>query len=320
MGFGGGLGDALAGTFRNDVFGTSALSRSAQNVAEQQWQMANDYSTDINKTAKDSADRANLIAASPDQLATLTQNLGYAQKQAASDQRLLDAIDPAIMEASKQALSILQGGQSATTSAMSNQLQRRRQQLVNSLREQYGPGAENSAMGQKMLRDFDLQSDTQLAQTNQNSLAQLFGMGTTRVNGAGISNVNAASGALQNFNQQRIGTEFMGLGSILDAKNRGYAARSGTAGAGETANIMNSSAQQSFWNNWSNSSMAFGEAFGGFGMGSGKKSQKDDGGSNFSFGGGGGGGGGWGGSSGGFQLANSGSTNQNFWGSNPYKN
>lgn len=283
------FGAGLGGDWRNDVFGTTELSNSAQDVAMQRQRMAQSQADQYRQTAQAGFDKAALMSQSPQQLQALTSNLATAQKQADSDQKLMDAIDPAVMEASKQALSILQGGGAASQNPLMASLNNQRTQLVNSLREQYGPGAETSAIGQNALRQFDLQAN----QASVGSLGNLFGMmqqGSQTKSMLGQASMGGMSQAAQGFGQygmQGADTQLRGTQMLLGGQQMGNSGLMDTVGANQVATMMQKGQQQAMFNKWSDSSFAFGEAFGGMGMGSAKGGGGGGGGSN--------GGGSWGG-------------------------
>lgn len=316
-GFGGGLGDTLAGGFRNDVFGTSKQAAHAQNAALQQQAEAQAQ----RREAMDFADRtskslADMAKASPAEMAAYERSLGAADAQLAQSERLMQSIDPALMEASKQVLGLLRGEQSGIGNAIGNQRAAQRQQLVDSLRAQYGPGAESTSIGQRALRAFDTESTTLGAQAQQSGLATLMGVMQNRPNlDNALQGLNSAGNNFMNLrNQQLQAGQFGG--------QLGMQARLGTgqqvidmAGADQTGALIKTGAQRAFWDNWSQSSMRFGESFGGAGM-----TKKGGGGqAGGKAGAGGVGGAGNAGASGGYQLSNAGTTDSNFWASNPYK-
>lgn len=231
-----GIGMTAAGSQQSYAGGKMQGSAAQGAAIDSQNQARTLYSNFMDSANKNSS-QLNLLAANPQQLQALTQSLGTAQRQAESDQKLLDAIDPAIMEASKQALSILNGGQSATSAATQAQIGNQRQQLVNSLREQYGPGAETSAVGQQQLRQFDLQNNQLMAQTQQQSLAQLFGLagqGGQLSSSIGSGMQNRFSQAAQGFGQyaqQGMSAQSTGFGQMSQGMQAFGQGLQNTAGA-----------------------------------------------------------------------------------------
>ncbi len=264
-----GLGDALGGTFRNDVFGTTAQAQSAQNAALAQQRTAADQQRAATGYATQYGDSLNSLAAmTPQEMQAYNQSLQSATTQVQQQQKILDSIDPSIMEASKQVLSVLQGGQTGIGNAMGAQRNQQRAQLVNSLRAQYGPGAESSSIGQRQLQAFDRDTASLGAQGQGNTLAQLMGVVQGR------PNLNGALGALNQAGQNFGGIQNRMLGAREQGGNAYLGALMGTnqgilnsAGADQTKDLITSGAQRAFWDNWSQSSMRFGESMAGMGMG-----------------------------------------------------
>lgn len=206
IGSGGDVGNLNMGfgNFLGDITGSNRAADAAQAAAMAQMQMARqtrqqvlDYSSGLEQ------DAMKLAEASPEELAALDRSFASAQQGLAREERLLNAIDPALMEASQQALNLLRGESAAINKPMMDLRNAQRQQLLNSLRSQYGPGAESSSIGQRALRQFDLESNAQFAQNQGNALNQAFGIasqdfGSRLQRGiSGLQQVGQGYGALQ---------------------------------------------------------------------------------------------------------------------------
>lgn len=312
-GFGKQMGNTLAGGFRNDVFGTTEEADAAQQAALQQQRTAQQMRTEAVGQARTGAtNMADLAKATPQELQAYNQSLSAASDQLSKQQKLLDSIDPAIMEASKQVLSVLRGDQTGIGGAMGNQRNAQRAQLVSSLRAQYGPGAESSSIGQRTLSAFDRETATMGEQQRAGTLNSLMGTINARpsANGA-IAGLSAAGANFGGIQSRQLGAAEAGNSGILNAMSGTGQNVINSAGADQTGRMITSGAQRAFWDNWSNSSMKFGENMGGMGMG--KAS------------GGGGGGGGATGFDGNYDpnsMSNGGSGNSYFAGnfqSQPYR-
>jgi hypothetical protein len=116
-------------------------------------------------------------ANSPQELAALTQALERQGSALDRQEKLFQSIDPAIMEASKQAFQLLQGQEAKSLAPLKASRQRQRQKLMDRLREQLGPGAETSTAGIQALNQFDQQTSEQLSGAQERSIGNLFGMG-----------------------------------------------------------------------------------------------------------------------------------------------
>lgn len=106
------------------------------------------------------------------------KDLSNQEKNLARQEQMISQIDPTIIEASQQALKLLRGEQSSALNPLKNQRAQQRQQLVNSLREQLGPGAETSSAGIQALSKFDSESSNIFASGQQAALSGLGGLAT----------------------------------------------------------------------------------------------------------------------------------------------
>lgn len=196
LAIGGGIA-AIGGLYAQSQ-ATNNAANAAQNAAQAQQATASQMRSDVLAQGQQGM---NLAQATPQELAGLSQNYQAASQQLQQQQSLFDAIDPAIMGASQQALSILNGGNAGLTTAMNTQRAQQRSQLVNSLTAQYGPGAETSSVGQQALQQFDSQTAVLSQQTNQSALSQLYGMGQGGAQaGAGVQQaMGGLSSATQGY-------------------------------------------------------------------------------------------------------------------------
>lgn len=122
--------------------------------------------------AEEAADR---LLNAPE-IAELDKNIREADVTIARERKVLEAIDPSLMEAGKQALQLLQGKESALLSPLRNQRTRDRKQLEERLRRQLGPGFETSSAGIEALGRFDEQTSDLLTRTQQGAALQLLGV------------------------------------------------------------------------------------------------------------------------------------------------
>lgn len=196
-------------------------------------------------------------------LMTFDQALQGQEKNISRQEQLIAQIDPTIMEASQQALKLLRGEQSSTLAPMQKQRELQRAQLVNHLREQLGPGAETSTAGIQALNRFD--SETSSLSTNaQQSAIQLLGGVGAQFNSIRPNMLQENTG-LANLGQGRAALQF-GQAEGLRAAG---APLIGSAGAQFTQSVLQGQQSTARLNSWLDSSLKFGEAFGGAGMGAG---------------------------------------------------
>lgn len=180
-----------------------------------------------------------LSQASPSELRAYEATLTSALKQNDQDQRLIDSIDPALLEASSQVLKLLKGEQSGAGNVIGNQRGKQREQLLAKLRAQLGPGAESSAMGLKALRDFDAQSAELGASTQGQSIATLMGVLNTRPNANGsVSNLSQAGANYGNISSRLAGTKIAAGGNLMNAMNIGNQGVANTVGSAYTEQLI----------------------------------------------------------------------------------
>lgn len=96
-------------------------------------------------------------------------------KAISRQEALLNATDPALLEAGGQALKLLRGQQASVLGPIQAERDRQRGQLVTSLRAQMGEGAENTSAGQEALNRFDQQTTQTMASAQQSTLQSLLG-------------------------------------------------------------------------------------------------------------------------------------------------
>ena len=163
-----GLGALVGGPFGAaaglQYSGAEMTAKAQQQAAEAQLQAAREQRA------------AALGAAQPttQELAALGQQLDYQTQANARQQQLLNSIDPALMEAGKQALALLRGEESSTLAPLRAERERQRAALANSLIAQNGAGALTSSAGIEALNRFDQQTAQTLSSQQQATLGSLL--------------------------------------------------------------------------------------------------------------------------------------------------
>lgn len=257
-------GFSEAGNMWGDISGATAASRAAQRAAEMQAASAAEQRRLILQQSGQNladlksreAESMRLAEATPQELSAYTTVLQGAEKQLAQRQRFIDAIDPALMEASKQVLGLLRGESAASLGPLTAQRQSQRQGLVNSLKRQYG--SETTSAAQQALRKFDMETDSMMQGAQQSSLNQLYGiaqggqsftalpeLGAVGGAGAAFGNLqerkrsayDAYTGRYQNQGQSTLGALSGTAQSMID-----------TAGASQVGALMRAQTQQGFFN------------------------------------------------------------------------
>lgn len=203
--------------------GAAAQAQAYQAMLTRRQIMAS--SAELGKTVTDSA------AATPQELNILGQAYEASSQNIAQQQKLMAAIDPALMESSKQALTLLQGGKAQINEPMMNLRNSQRTQLLNQLISKYGPGAQTSAIGQRALQQFDMQTDSMFQQNQQQSLSQLMG-----ISQSGNNNTNTLGGAIGGL--QSVGSGYSGIQNRIVGANTNVMNSTLSALAGSSAQMI----------------------------------------------------------------------------------
>lgn len=212
----------LVGGITEKFFGDGGAG-AAQNAAMQQQREAKQaYSQYAGATRE--ATTAGLLQLDRD-IANQERNLGR-------QEQLISQIDPTIIEASQQALRLLRGESSSALAPAQNQRNQQRQQLLNTLREQLGPGAETSTAGIQALTRFDSETNNLLAGQQQSALQGLGGL-ATQFNSTRPDMFREISG-LSSFGQAKSGLQLNQAQGLFNARQPLLQ----TAGANQTANVL----------------------------------------------------------------------------------
>lgn len=161
---GGGGGGGLLGGVTETLFGDGGAGAAGRAAEAQQAQARANYNY-----IKGLGDQATSSG-----IASFEQDIKRQEKQLGRQEQLIAQIDPAILEASQQALKLMRGEESSTLKPVKDQRAFQRQQLLNRLREQLGPGAETSTAGIQALNRFDMETNN-LVSGQQQSALQLLG-------------------------------------------------------------------------------------------------------------------------------------------------
>jgi hypothetical protein len=208
------------------------------------------------------------------------KSISAQEKNLARQEELAAQIDPAIIEASQQALRLLKGEQSSALAPLQRQRDQQRQTLLNTLREQLGPGAETSTAGMQALTRFDSETSNLMAGGQQQALGNLGSlMGQFRAAGPDI--LREASG-LGSLASGRYGVQQQTSQGLLGARSGLFQ----TAGAQYTGEMIRAQNRFNFAKSLHESGQKIGETWATMGMGGGGGSTKTDSPSGISGGGG----------------------------------
>jgi hypothetical protein len=218
--------------------GSHGAGNAAQNAAHDKamaadanYQRALSYRNDISKMSIDSLNQ-------------LDKAISGQERDLGRQEALLQNIDPAIIEASQQALKLMRGEQAKTLAPMQAQRDQQRQKLLNSLREQLGPGAETSTAGMQALNKFDSETNSLFAGAQQQAIQSLGSTFSTfnqgrQANAQGAMNLGQLIGARNPF----INTIGQANSSVLNA-GQGLTDTAGWQHVGAMVNAQHANALQ----------------------------------------------------------------------------
>lgn len=164
-------GVAVAGVATQVVGGIQASNAAARAAREQQM-AAEDFKNYVQKQQ----DTATGMVLNPSTIAAHERVLN---SQTANVQRLntlASNLEPTLVEAGKQTAQLLQGKSAPVLANIQQQRQVQRQQMLDNLRTQLGPGAETSTAGMQAMQRFDLQTSDIMNQVQQQYLDKVSGI------------------------------------------------------------------------------------------------------------------------------------------------
>jgi hypothetical protein len=182
------LGVGAAASAAGSIIGGNAQEAAAQaQLAEQR---------------KNRKEALKLAKPSAQELAQIKKQIEVTDRAVARQEKLLAAVDPALMEAGKQALELLKGKEAAVLDPMKRQRAEQRRMLEDRLRQQLGPGFETSSAGIEALSRFDTQTQDLLTGAQSQAVGQLLGQANATVaqSGALIQGAHAMGMPLASLN------------------------------------------------------------------------------------------------------------------------
>lgn len=151
--------------------GAERQARAAGAAAQSQRDSANDWMNYVQQSKQEALDSYDRYSAS--QQAVIDKSLQQQQQNVIRQQKLVDSIDPALIESGKQLQQLIQGQSAPVLQNVKDQRQVQRQNLIDSLRQQLGPGAETSSIGMNQLQKFDMETSGLVNQTQQDYISKL---------------------------------------------------------------------------------------------------------------------------------------------------
>lgn len=161
---GGVVGGPMGFFLGSQMDAQEAAARAAGGAAEAQRKMANRQAAELRQMTE---------GVTVQGIANFDKAIAAQERNLARQEQMVAQIDPTVIEASQQALRLLRGESSSTLAPLRQQRDMQRQKLVNSLRAQFGPGAESSSAGLRALTQFDSETGSLFSGAQQQSLANL---------------------------------------------------------------------------------------------------------------------------------------------------
>jgi hypothetical protein len=135
----------------------------------------------------------------PEEIAQLNRTIEINEQDIKNKQRILDSVDPAIIEAGKQAAQLLRGEEAASLDPIRKQREKQELKLRETLRQRLGSGYETTSAGIEALRSFETETGMLMTQAQDQAIGRLLG---TSISAKQLSNLgsNAAmSGNIANL-------------------------------------------------------------------------------------------------------------------------
>ena len=167
------MGDKFVNTVKGVVQSTSLIGSAwaGQEAADAQGKIAE---AQLNQQR---SDRAMSIAAAeptPQEIAQLNRAIALNESDVIRKEKLIASSDPALIEAGKQALELLNGAEAKTLGPLKSKIAKEEQTLRQAA--QLGPGYENTTAGLQALQAFNEQSSNALSTAQNQTLGQLLGV------------------------------------------------------------------------------------------------------------------------------------------------
>ena len=180
------------------AYGSIQSANAANRAARAQQDAAGNWVNMVG--ARNSEAEAAYDKYSPQQQATIEKSIQAQERNVARSEALVNSIDPALVTAGEQMKKLLDGQAAPVLSQIKNQRDMQRNQVLDTLRQQMGPGAETSSLGQNMLMKFDSETANILNGAQQSYLTQVSNIA---MSGGNLSSVlTEANKALASFGNE----------------------------------------------------------------------------------------------------------------------
>lgn len=175
---GGGIAGGIFGGPAGAAIGSSvggALGNSLSSSGQQAGNLTGQYAQAQLAQQQQDRQQASSAANSPAELAQLQSSVSTNNDDIQRKSQILQSTDPAIMEAGRNALSLLQGGSSPLLAPLNNQIANQQQNLNSSLQSKLGTGYGTSTAGMQAQSLFNQSANAATTSAQQSTLSGLLG-------------------------------------------------------------------------------------------------------------------------------------------------
>ena len=153
------------------IYGSTQASSAAKGAAGAQQDAANNYQKYVQGQENDALS----LLGTPSQMAAYDQAISAQEGVVQKQEQLAQTLSPDLVNIGSQLHDVLNGKSAPALANLQNQRDRQRQQLVSSLQQQMGPGAESSTAGMQALDQFDSETANQMSNAQQDYTKTLLG-------------------------------------------------------------------------------------------------------------------------------------------------
>lgn len=157
------------------AYGSYEQGQAAQGAATAQGRQAQAYQQFISGNTQKALDQVG-AGYTPAQMSAYDDALSKQEASVQRQETLAQSLSPALVSAGKQMNDLLQGQSAPVLQNLQNQRGLQRQQVIDQLKTQIGPGAETSTAGQQALQKFDADTANMMSGAQQSYLSQLQGV------------------------------------------------------------------------------------------------------------------------------------------------
>jgi hypothetical protein len=181
----------------------------------------------------------------PQEIAALERSIRDQETVIERERKLIEAVDPALIEAGKQAYDMLKGKETELLGPVRRQRDRQRQVLTETLRRQLGPGFETSSAGMEAMSRFDAETNDHLAAVQQDAVGRMLGVAQNAAQMGrageqqGIIGVQRAAGMFGQISQRKTSAILNAAPGYVAGAGGGWDALTGAAkGFGAVAGYL----------------------------------------------------------------------------------